>query len=83
MVAVYPWREAIAAGGLVGYVTSLTDAYRQAGIYVARILNGEKPADLPVQESTKVTLIINMKTAKVLGLTIPLSLLGPADKVIE
>jgi len=80
---VYAFRDYTAAGGLMSYGTSLRDAYHQVGVYVGRILNGEKPADLPVQLSVKVELAINMSTAKALGLTFPLSLLGRADEVIE
>jgi putative ABC transport system substrate-binding protein len=81
--AVYEFREFAVAGGLVGFGSRLADAYRLAGLYAGRVLKGEKPANLPVQQSTRVELIINLKTAKALGINIPLPLVGRADEVIE
>ena len=81
--AVYPSREFAARGGLASYGTDYPEAYRQVGDYLGRILNGEKPENLPVQQVTTLQLVINMKTAKALGLTIPQSLLVRADEIIH
>jgi len=81
--AIYAYREFAAAGGLMSYGPDLADAYRQMSIYAGRILKGAKLSDLPVQQAVKVELVINLKTAKALGLSVPLSFIGRADEVIE
>jgi putative tryptophan/tyrosine transport system substrate-binding protein len=81
--AIYQFREFAAAGGLMSYGGNLTEPFRRVGGYIGRIVKGEKAADLPVQQATQIELFINLGTAKTLGLTVPISLLGRADEVIE
>jgi putative ABC transport system substrate-binding protein len=79
----YPFRADAAAGGLLSFGTNIDEVYRQAGIYAGRILNGDKPGELPIQQPTKFDLVLNLKTARTLGITFPPALLIRADEVIE